>query len=247
MKIPSLVAHRGQMETYPENTLVGLEAALKCGATYIEFDVQSTADAVLVVLHDVELERVTGVVGNLFEMPFNLLESICVCEPDRFQKDEFSEPIPRLADIVALLQRYPKATAFVEIKDESVNRFGIEVICEQLLKEIKPIQQQSVVISFHREAIQYIKENSEFKTGYVLEKYDAQHHEFARELNPDFLIVNHTKLNKGKAPWAGSWEWMLYDITDPELCLEYAKDVSFIETRDVCSLLNHPLMAQKHE
>lgn len=245
MKMPALVAHRGEMESYPENTLVGLEAALQCGASYVEFDVQSTADGVLVVFHDVELERVTGVAGNLFEMQFEMLKTIRVNEPDRFPKNAFSEPVPTLNDVVGLLLRYPDATAFVEIKDESVNRFGVDAICEQLLKEIKPIAQQAVVISFHKEALQYVRDNSSFKTGYVLEKYDLQHHDFAQQLKPDYLIVNHTKLIKDEVPWAGGWEWMLYDITAPELCCEYANHVALIETRNICSMLKHPLFAQK--
>jgi glycerophosphoryl diester phosphodiesterase len=245
MKTPSLVAHRGQMETYPENTLLGIEAALQCGATYVEFDVQSTADGVLVVFHDVELERVTGVVGNLFKMQYESLNSIRVSEPGRFAKDKFSEPISTLKDVVNLLLRYPEATAFVEIKNETVDQFGVEKICSQLLKEIQPIQQQSVVISFHKDAIQYTKDNSAFKTGYVLEKYDAQYYAHAQALSPDYLIVNHTKLIEGEAPWAGQWEWMLYDITDPELCLKYANEVSFIETRDICSMLKQPMFASK--
>jgi len=233
------------MESYPENTLIGLEAALQCGASYIEFDVQSTMDGVLVVFHDVELKRVTGVAGNLFEMQFDALGSVRVSEPERFPMRTFCEPVPTLIDVVDLLQRYPDATAFVEIKDESVDRFGVDVVCKQLLKEIEPIQQQAVVISFHKEAIRCVKDNSPFKTGYVLERYDVQHHGFAQQLKPDYLIVNHTKLNKGEAPWAGDWEWMLYDITDPELCCEYAKYVALIETRDICSMLKHPLFAKK--
>jgi len=245
MKMPALVAHRGQMETYPENTLLGLEAALQCGAPYVEFDVQSTMDGVLVVFHDVELKRVTGTAGKLFDMPYELLAPIRVSEPERFPASAFCEPIPTLNEVVDLLQCYPNATAFVEIKDETVDRFGVEAICEQLLKEIEPIQQQAVVISFHKDAIQYVKENNLFKTGYVLEKYDVQHHAYAQQLKPDYLIVNHTKLIKDEAPWVGDWEWMLYDITDPELCSYYAKQVALIETRDVCSMLKHPLFAQK--
>ncbi|MDQ1363614.1 MAG: glycerophosphoryl diester phosphodiesterase, partial [Pseudomonadota bacterium] len=65
MAIPNLVAHRGYMERYPENTLVGLEAALQCGAGYIEFDVQCAADGTLVVIHDTELTRTCGVNGNI--------------------------------------------------------------------------------------------------------------------------------------------------------------------------------------
>ncbi|MCF6354547.1 MAG: hypothetical protein L3J26_05500, partial [Candidatus Polarisedimenticolaceae bacterium] len=244
VKMPALVAHRGQMESCPENSLLGLEAALKCGASNVEFDVQSTADGVLVVFHDIELERVTGVAGNLFELQFEALKSIRVSEPGRFQKNRFSEPIPTLKDVVDLFLRYPDATAFVEIKDESIDQFGVDVICNQLLKEIKPIEQQAVVISFHKDAVQYVRDNSSFKTGYVLEKYDQQHCDFAQQLKPDYLIVNHTKLSKGKPLWVGNWAWILYDITDPERCCEYANQVALIETRDICSMLKHPLFAQ---
>ncbi len=233
------------MASYPENSLLGLEAALKCGAQNIEFDVQSSADGVLVLFHDIELQRVTGVAGNLFEMRFEELKAIRVSEPDRFPSDTFSEPIPTLKDMVGLLLCYPDATAFIEIKDESVDRFGIDTICKQLLQEIKPIEQQAVVISFHKEAIKYVRDHSALKTGYVLKKYDLQHRGFAQQLNPDYLIVNHTKLVKGEKPWEGDWEWMLYDITDPERCCEYAGHVALIETRDICSMLKHPLFALK--
>ena len=70
MAIPHLVAHRGLMESYPENTLISLESALLCGANYIEFDVQCTADGELIVFHDTELLRTTGIQGNLFEMSY---------------------------------------------------------------------------------------------------------------------------------------------------------------------------------
>lgn len=233
------------MENYPENSLLALEAALKCGALNVEFDVQSTADGVLVVFHDVELERVTGVAGSLFELQFEALKTIRVSEPDRFQKNEFSEPVPTLKDVVDLFLHYPDVTAFVEIKTESVNQFGVEIICKQLLMEIQPIKQQAVVISFSKEAVQYIKEKSSFKTGYVLEKYDQQHYDIAQQLKPDYLIINHTKLIKGKPPWAGDWKWMLYDIASPELCYEYVNQVALIETRDICGMLKHPLFSQQ--
>ena len=76
MPIPNLVAHRGLMETYPENTLIGLEAALQCGASYIEFDVQCSADGTLIVLHDDTLQRTCGVSGNVFEMSWEELQNI---------------------------------------------------------------------------------------------------------------------------------------------------------------------------
>ena len=56
-RIPALVAQRGYMHTYPENTWLGLEAALKAGACWIEFDLQMCADGRFVLLHDADFKR----------------------------------------------------------------------------------------------------------------------------------------------------------------------------------------------
>ena len=52
MDIPELVAHRGYALHYPENTLIGIEAAIRAGARYVEVDVQLSADKVPVLFHD---------------------------------------------------------------------------------------------------------------------------------------------------------------------------------------------------
>ena len=173
MAIPHLVAHRGYMEIYPENTLIGLEAAIQCGASYIEFDVQCAADGTLVVMHDVELLRTCGVGGNIFDMSWDELQNIRAHEPARFSLAFFNQHIPSLADVVRMLQRYPRATAFVEIKEETIERFGINQIMPALLSELEIIHQQVVVISFHLGAIKYVRDHSDFLSGWVLHQYDS--------------------------------------------------------------------------
>ena len=64
-----LIAHRGYPAYYPENTLVGLEAALKAGADFLEFDVQLSADRVPLLLHDENLKRTTGFNGLVTDTP----------------------------------------------------------------------------------------------------------------------------------------------------------------------------------
>jgi glycerophosphoryl diester phosphodiesterase len=56
---PLTVAHRGDSEAFPENTLPAFEAAVRAGAQMIEFDVQRTRDGALVVVHDDTLDRTT--------------------------------------------------------------------------------------------------------------------------------------------------------------------------------------------
>jgi glycerophosphoryl diester phosphodiesterase len=53
------IAHRGASSYAPENTLAAFDLALRMGALHIEFDVQSTADGHIVVIHDDSVDRTT--------------------------------------------------------------------------------------------------------------------------------------------------------------------------------------------
>jgi len=244
MPIPHLVAHRGMMASYPENTLISLQSALQCGASYIEFDVQCTADGELVVFHDVELQRTTGIQGNLLEMSYAELKNIRAHEPERFSLAFFNQRIPRLSEVVQLLQNYPKATAFVEIKEATLQHYGVETIMTDLLKTLDIIHSQCVIISYDQDAISYTKKHSDFQTGWILHNYDDLSHHVAKNLTPDYLIANHRKIPLNMDPWPGNWHWMVYDVTDPELALHYAShNIPLIETRNICAMLEHPILA----
>ncbi len=52
---PEVVAHRGGALLWPENTLYAFEQAAKAGVEYLEFDLQMTADNVLLVTHDQDI------------------------------------------------------------------------------------------------------------------------------------------------------------------------------------------------
>ena len=58
---PLVIAHRGASGLYPEHTLEGYRAAIEMGADFIEPDVVSTADGVLVVRHENEIGGTTDV------------------------------------------------------------------------------------------------------------------------------------------------------------------------------------------
>ncbi len=52
---PDVIAHRGGALTWPENTLYAFEQAARAGVDYLELDLQMTADNVLLVTHDAEI------------------------------------------------------------------------------------------------------------------------------------------------------------------------------------------------
>lgn len=87
-----LIGHRGCMDQYPENTVRAVrEAAPHVDA--VEIDVQRCATGELVVFHDDNLERVTGVEGVVSETPWSTLADLEVFHT--------GEPIPQFSDIVA--------------------------------------------------------------------------------------------------------------------------------------------------
>jgi glycerophosphoryl diester phosphodiesterase len=177
-------------------------------------------------------------------MSYSELQHIRAHEPDRFSLAFFNQHIPRLQDIIELLNKFPHVTAFVEIKEDTLNHYGINSVMDDLFTSLDAVQSQCVIISFDDKAIEYTQHNSNYHTGWVLHNYDDSSHERASELKPDYLIVNHRKLPNDSDPWQGDWQWMVYDVTDPELALHYAShNIDFIESRDICTLFEHPILA----
>ncbi|MFC4536538.1 glycerophosphodiester phosphodiesterase [Sphaerisporangium dianthi] len=59
-----VIAHRGASALRPEHTLLSYEAAIKLGADYIEPDLVSTKDRVLVARHENEISQTTDVAAH---------------------------------------------------------------------------------------------------------------------------------------------------------------------------------------
>lgn len=71
-----ITAHRGGARTAPENTLAAFQQAIDEGADWVELDVQQTADGVLMVMHDANLKRTTGLDKNFWEVTYNEIKDL---------------------------------------------------------------------------------------------------------------------------------------------------------------------------
>jgi glycerophosphoryl diester phosphodiesterase len=85
---PLVISHRACAGHAPENTLAGVQAALRIGADAIEIDVQTTADGVPVLMHDFTLDRATSASGDFSSFTLEQLKSL----------DIDGEPIPTFAE-----------------------------------------------------------------------------------------------------------------------------------------------------
>ena len=92
-----VIAHRGASAYLPEHTLASKAMAYAMGADYIEQDVVMTRDDVLIVLHDITLDRTTDVAeqfpdraradGRYYAIDFNLAEIRQLKVSERFGID----------------------------------------------------------------------------------------------------------------------------------------------------------------
>lgn len=71
-----VIAHRGGAGLWPENTLYAFERAAEMGVDVLELDVHTTADGVLVVMHDSTVERTTDGAGAIRQMTLAELQRL---------------------------------------------------------------------------------------------------------------------------------------------------------------------------
>jgi len=138
----SHISHRGGAAENPENTLLAFKHATECGTHLFELDVHLTKDSKVVVAHDGDLKRVTGVEGNVsdynyeelpclkpkLEVTFSKhLESFHDGEPQRF---------PLLADVFA---EFPNMPVNIDIKDND------DKLIEETVKVVEKFQRENKV------------------------------------------------------------------------------------------------------
>ncbi len=71
-----VLAHRGGGGLHPENTLGAFEYSAEMGVDVLELDVHSTADGVLVVLHDATVDRTTNGSGRISAMTLEAVKKL---------------------------------------------------------------------------------------------------------------------------------------------------------------------------
>ena len=229
-----LVAHRGNAGEFPENTLPAFRSAIELGLKFLELDIQIAADGVPMVIHDPRLERTAGIVGSVFEVRSRELAQIEVPETIRFGERFRGTTIPRLVDVLEMLKSHPDVTLFVEIKKESLTRFGHDQVVGRVLQTIKPQQQQCVVISYDLAAIFRARQIGGAAIGWVLENYDEHNRLKYEALQPEFLFADHESLPPSGALWRGPWRWVIFEVVSLPLAQSLAARGAYhIETMAV--------------
>lgn len=151
---PYNIAHQGASGLFPPNTLLSFEKAVELGADWIELDVVSTRDGVVVVSHDTTVDRCTDGHGRIVDMT---LEQIKALDAGiRFGERFRGERIPTLSETIAWARNQPIRLC-IEIKADTTSEYlRTAVLTVDVLRQCNYIQ-PTVITSFSPECVRAVK------------------------------------------------------------------------------------------
>jgi len=122
MKLPLIIGHRGVKGIAPENSLSGFKKAVELGIDGVELDVHLTKDEKLVVIHDMDLKRLTGLKIPVRQLTFKELKKYDISELFTKNQEKTIEKLPE------------EKKYFLELKIIQANSFYLNIY-EQLIKK----------------------------------------------------------------------------------------------------------------
>ena len=101
LPLQGICAHRGAMQSHPENTIAAFKEAIRLGAQMIEFDVRLTKDNELIVIHDETVNRTTNGSGLVNELTLSEVRKL---DAGSWKSKEFvGEKVPTLKETLQIM------------------------------------------------------------------------------------------------------------------------------------------------
>ena len=168
MDYPLIIAHRGDVESAPENTLEAFRSAVERGADGVELDVRLTKDGTAVAMHDRRVNRTTSGRGPVGTYTFDQLKTLDAGSwfDLRFKKAK----VPSLEEIFQELP--PDFLVNVELK---VRGWGVKSLVLAVVKVIHEFKrwESTLVASFNPMALWVLKlMEPRIRRGYI---WSAKH------------------------------------------------------------------------
>lgn len=141
---PINFAHRGACAVAPENTLSAFARAFELGADGIELDVQLSADGILVVCHNFEVDQTSNGHGRIATLSLAELKQLDF--GSWFGPQFAGERIPTLDEVFDSLS--PPALVNIELKSMSLRDNGLEAAVAALVRR-RAVYDRVIVSSFN--------------------------------------------------------------------------------------------------
>ena len=207
MELPGrgLCAHRGAMDTHPENTLSAFREAIRCGAHMIEFDVQLTKDKRLVIFHDSTVNRTTNGEGRISDFTF---EEIRQLDAGSWKSSEFKgEQVPTLKETLAVMPTNIWLNVHLKGGEELGQQTATIIAGQNRLhqaflacgapaaKGAKAVEPKILICNMERkeDPLDYVKETIRRKADFIQLRsgISPEFREYAKELKKNGVRINY--------------------------------------------------------
>jgi glycerophosphoryl diester phosphodiesterase len=144
---PIIIAHRGASAYAPENTISAFEKAIEMGAVIIETDVHQTKDSVVVIMHDLSVDRTTFNKGLIKEMDLNTFKNSKI----KVKKGCVLEYPPTLEEAIKVING--RSQLLIELKKGNSYYPNIEKHIVDLIAKYNAQSWVHTIHSFDKEAL----------------------------------------------------------------------------------------------
>lgn len=187
------IAHRGQWTEgpdAPENSLAAFEAAASNGYA-VELDVHRSADGVVVVIHDADVERMTGTSGTVSALTISSLTKLRLLGG--------GELIPTLSE--ALVTIDGRVPVFIEIK----NTGDVGPLEDEVARQLLDYEGEAAVMSFNPYSLARMAEVApNIPRGQLSSAFEGEHLAFYEKLLLRNLMMN----------WTSKPDFIAYDLAE---------------------------------
>lgn len=237
---PLVIAHRGYSAIAPENTLSAVRRAaeLEPKPAFIEIDLHRSSDGVLVVSHDTNTQRTTGIDKIIRETPFDVLRQLNAGYPEKFQEQFKGELLPRFEEVLDAVKDTPA---------------GIMIECKQLLLEDQVVEilrkrgevKKHIIASFDEMTVYRAKKmEPSCRTLYLAGGLNSDIIWRARDLGADIIGFNCGE----KAPTIRAaqdagfkvWVWTVDELADMQKWIDAGVDAIITNQPERALKMIHP-------
>lgn len=209
---PTITAHRGLSAKAPENTLYAFSDAIDAGADMIELDVQQTKDGVLVVLHDQNLRRTTGVKKNIWDVTYDEIRDLDA--GSWFDPAYANARIPTLEETLQFVDGRIRLN--IEIKPTEHTSPTLEQDVADLITTYG-YTDNCWVTSFSYGSLKRIKEaNPDIRTGYIMSVAYGQFYslKYADAFSLNKVFVTSQVVNSAHQAGKQVFAWTVNSVSE---------------------------------
>jgi glycerophosphoryl diester phosphodiesterase len=147
------MAHQGGKGLWPENTLYAFGQAVSMGVDVLEMDIHSTADGVLVVMHDDNVDRTTNGSGSIQALTLDEIKALdagynwTADDGETYPYREQGIAVPTVEEVFAA---FPGMPMNIEIKQSEPS--VVAPLCQLIRRD--GMSDRVLVASFHQAAIE---------------------------------------------------------------------------------------------